>query len=75
MTPDQVEKKVIELIYSDPFVPFIVEMTDGRSVEVPHPRLAIDGEGAGFIDLDGALTDFDFKEVSAIRVSHNETVA
>jgi len=37
MTPQQVEEKVIELIHREPFVPFVVDMTDGRSLEVPHP--------------------------------------
>ena len=75
MTPEQVEMKVIELIHREPFVPFIVEMCNGASVEVPHPRLAINGAGAGFIGRDGGLVDLDFKTVRAIRVSPQEAVA
>ena len=75
MTPEQVEEKVIELIHREPFVPFVVEMTDGQSLEVPHPRLAINGQGAGFIGPDGGLVDFDFKTVRAIRVISTEAVA
>ena len=41
MTPQQVEEKVIELIHREPFVPFVVEMTGGQCVEVPHPRLGV----------------------------------
>lgn len=68
MTPDQVEKQVIELIYREPFVPFVVEMTDGQLLEVPHPRLAINGGGAVFFGPDGGLVDFEFKSVRSIRV-------
>jgi hypothetical protein len=75
MTPEQVEARVIELIHREPFVPFIVEMTDGASVEVPHPRLAVNGGGAGFIGPDGGLVDLDFKTVRAIRFSPREAVA
>jgi len=75
MTPEQVEEKVIELIHREPFVPFVLEMTDGQSLEVPHPRLAINGGGAGFIGPDGGLVDFEFKTVRSIRVMRVEAVA
>ena len=75
MTPEQVEKRVIELIYREPFVPFVLEMTDGTTLEVPHPRLAINGGGAGFIGPEGGLVDFEFKAVRNIRVSPKEAVA
>jgi hypothetical protein len=67
MTPDQVEKKVIELIHRQPFIPFVVEMTNGESLEIPHPRLAINGGGAVFFGPDGGLVDFEFKTVRSIR--------
>ena len=75
MTPEQVEERIIELIHRDPFVPFVVEMTDGQSLEIAHPRLAINGGGAGFIGPDGGLVDLDFKMVRAIRFSHKGAVA
>jgi hypothetical protein len=67
MTPEQVEEKVIQLIHRQPFVPFVVEMTDGTLLEIPHPRLAINGGGAGFFGPDGGLVDFEFKMVRSIR--------
>lgn len=67
MTPEQVEEKVIDLIHREPFVPFVVEMSDGQTLEVPHPRLAINGNGAGFIGPDGGLVDFEFGNVRSIR--------
>jgi hypothetical protein len=75
MTPEQVEEKVIELIHREPFVPFIVEMNDGQLLEIPHPRLAINGGGAGFFGPDGGLVDFWFKNVRSIRVRGIEAVA
>lgn len=68
MSPEQVEEKVIEFIHREPFVPFVVEMTDGQRLEIPHPRLAINGGGAGFIGTDGGLVDFEFSSVRSIRV-------
>ena len=67
MTPAQVEKKIIELIHREPFVPFVLEMKNGERLEIPHPRLAVDRSGAGFIGPDGALVDVNFKKVRAIR--------
>src|SRR5437870_9819655 len=74
MTPEQVEAKVIELIHGEPFVPFVVEMTDGQLLEIPHPRLAINGGGAGFIGPDGGLVDFWFNTVRSIHVKVVEAV-
>ena len=75
MTPKQVEERVIELIYREPFVPFVVEMTNGTGLHVPHPRLAITSSGAGFIGPDGGIADFAFDTVRAIRLHNAETVA
>jgi hypothetical protein len=72
MTPEQVEEKVIALIHHEPFVPFIVEMTDGQLLEIPHPRLAINGGGAVFFGPDGGLVDFEFKSVRSIRAIKTE---
>ncbi len=74
MTPLEVEEKVIELIHEEPFVPFAVEMADGQSLVVPHPRLAINGGGAVFFGTDGGLVDFEFKSVRSIRLLKAEAV-
>lgn len=75
MTPQQVEERIIELIHREPFVPFVVDMIAGESLEIPHPRLAINGGGAGFIGLDGGLVDFEFNTVRSIRPMSAEVVA
>jgi hypothetical protein len=75
MTPIQVEEKIIELIHREPFFPFVVEFTDGRTLTIPHPRLAINGGGAVFLGPDGGLVDFEFKLVRSIRFLSAEAVA
>lgn len=74
MTPEQVEEKVIELIHREPFVPFVVELTDGQFLEILHPRLSINGGGAMFFGPDGGLVDFEFKHVHLIRPHDAEAV-
>lgn len=75
MTLEQVEKKVAEMVHRQPFIPFVVEMTDGQTLLVPHGRLAFDNTGAGFIGADGGLVDFEFKNVRTIRLYTPEAVA
>ena len=75
MTMEQVEKMVVELIHREPFVPFVVELADGQTIECPHPRLAIDYTGAGFLGSDGGLVDIDFKNVRAIRLITSDAIA
>ena len=67
MTSKQVEEKLTELKHRKPFIPFVVELNDGRSLIVPEPPV-FDENGAGFFDVDGALADFWFKDVRAIRL-------
>jgi len=50
-------------------------MTDGESLEIRHPRLAINRGGAGFIGPDGGLVDFEFKTVLSIIVPNAEAIA
>ncbi len=68
MSPEQVEEKVIELIHREPFMPFVLEMADGSAQMIPHPRLAINGGGAVFLDRkEERFVDVEFKNVRAIR--------
>jgi hypothetical protein len=75
MTIKQVEDKMTELIHREPFVAFVVEMNDGSTVDVPHARVAFDDTGAVFIHTNGALVDFEFKRVRAIRLASSEAAA
>ena len=75
MTPKQVEDKMVELIHRVPFAPFVVELIDGRSLDIPNPGVAFDDTGAVFIGPEGGLVDFEFKTVCAIRLMNTEAVA
>ena len=75
MNMKQVEVKVIELIHAQPFVPFVFEMANGETVEVLHPRLAVNETGAGFIGPDDGLVDVSFAKVHTIRLLNSEAVA
>ena len=64
---EQVEAEVIELIHREPFEPFLVEMSDGNTIPIWHPRLAVNGGGAVFFGPDGGLVDFEFQNVRGLR--------
>jgi hypothetical protein len=67
MTPEQVEEHLLRLIYRKPFVPFVVEMADGKEVLIHKPGLAICCGTAGYMGHDGVLVEFQLKDVRGIR--------
>ncbi|MBI2808793.1 MAG: hypothetical protein HYX68_27740 [Planctomycetes bacterium] len=69
----QVELKLTELVHRKPFIPFVVELSDGETLVVPHPP-AFDASGAVFFGTDGGLVDFWFKNVRQIRLLSSEAV-
>ena len=75
MTVKQIEEKVIELKCLEPFVPFVIELVNGQSVQVPHAGLAINETGVGFLGPDGDILDVEFMNVRAIRVLNSEAAA
>ena len=75
MTPQQVEERLCQLKNRKPFVPFVVELTDGQLLEVHTRGIAINAGGAGFFGADGALTDFEFANVRDIRFLSQESAA
>jgi hypothetical protein len=75
MTIRQVEEKITELVHREPIAPFVVEQTDGRIIEVLHPRLAFDDSGPVFIGPDGGFVDFEFASVGVIRFFRPGAVA
>ncbi len=47
------------------FVPFVVELDDGRPILISEPSVAFGGGSTGFIDpIDGALVDFTYDHVA-----------
>ncbi len=63
---ERVEEYIIKLIHREPFFPFVMDMADGSTLEIPHGRLAIAGGGAVFLSPDDGFVDFQFKNVRRI---------
>lgn len=53
----------------EPFVPFVVELLDGRRIEVDYPSVAFSGGAAGFINSQGILERFACEEVRSISLA------
>lgn len=69
MTPIDFDLTLRSLVQREPFEPFVVELTDGTSITVPHPAIAFGGGVAGFIGEDGGLRDFTAEQVRQIRTA------
>ena len=54
-----------------PFVPFVVELLDGRAITVDQP--VVFGGGAASFLTDDALIEFECENVRAIRQAAHET--
>ncbi len=66
MTNKQVEDKLTELVHREPFVPFMVDLVNGQSLLLTQPPV-FDETAAGYFNSDGALANFEFNSVRAIR--------
>lgn len=76
MTKNEFQNGLRQLLKSDPFFPFVVELNDGGRIVIKKPRLAFNDEGASFIDsTDGALVEFEADQVKRFTVLTPETVA
>ena len=76
MTKKEFQNGLRQLLNSDPFSPFVVELRDGRRIIIKKPPLAFTDEGASFIDsTDGALVGFERNEVKKFTLLTPETVA
>jgi hypothetical protein len=61
------DSTILRFLRQEPFHPFVVELNDGRLIEIVHPRLAMGGGGAAFISPEDELVEFNCEEVRAIR--------
>jgi hypothetical protein len=75
MTQKQFEETLLQFIRHKPFEPFVVEMLDGRVIEIPNPRVIVGGGAATFISPDFDMTDFYCDEVRGIRAAVPEAKA
>ena len=69
MTKDKFHETLREFIQRDPFIPFVVDLTEGRQILVKRPPVVFCDGAASFIDLDGdgGLVDFFHDEVAGFR--------
>ena len=67
MTAEQFEQTLLQFLRRRPFEPFVVELFDGRVIEIPAPKVVVGGGAATWVGDDFDHTDFDFKDVRAIR--------
>ncbi|MCI0683099.1 MAG: hypothetical protein L0Y71_13440 [Gemmataceae bacterium] len=76
MTKKEFQDGLRQLLRSEPFFPFAVELRDGRKIIIRKPPLAFNDEGASFIDsTDGALVEFERNQVKKFTLLTPETVA
>jgi hypothetical protein len=62
--PNEFDATLRKLLNKDVFVPFFVNLDDGKRILIRKPVLAYGGGSAGFIDPDdGALVDFTHQQV------------
>ncbi len=67
MTAEQFEATVLHFLHQKPFHPFVVELHDGRRIEINRPGLALGGDSASFFTTDFDLIEFACEEVRDIR--------
>ena len=75
MRPEQIEQAIREYVRREPFGPFIVELLDGRRIEVSHRGLALGGGGASFISPAYDLVEFQFDQVRSLKLVTTEVEA
>jgi hypothetical protein len=69
MTPEQFDQTLRELTRRRPFLPFVVELKDGREILVERPKLSFGGGVAGMLHRKEGLVDFSWEEVHAFRLA------
>lgn len=68
MTKNQFEDTLRQYLGNDPFVPFVVELADGREIVIRQPPVVFCDGAASFIDPgSGALVDFFHSEATLFR--------
>jgi len=59
----------------DPFQPFVIDLLDGRTLEVDAPSVAFGGGAGGFITAEHDVLMFACEQVRSIRESVREVSA
>lgn len=73
LNPEEFDRTMRQWLSKDHFVPFVVELDDGRQILISEPSVAFGGGGAGFIDpVDGALIDITCDHVVGFHAAGQE---
>jgi hypothetical protein len=75
MTAEEFESTMCRLKRQKPFLPFVVELLDGRSILVDRPKIAIGGGGATLVKPRFNLVEIECEQVRAIRMFTKEARA
>jgi hypothetical protein len=76
MNKDEFDNRLREFRQRRPFVPFTVELQDGRHLAVKQPQFVFEEGAASFIDPDdGALVEFAHDEVKTMGFLEQESPA
>lgn len=74
MSREDVESTLIRLLRREPFQPFVIDLADGRRLEIDDRCLAMNGGGATFLTPDYLVEEFWFADVRDIRPTTLEAV-
>jgi len=72
MNQQEFEELLRFFLRREPFQPFVVELLDGRMIEVDQPRVGFNGGAAGYVNASEELVFFECEEVRAIRALAHE---
>jgi hypothetical protein len=67
MSREDVESTLLEFLRREPFQPFVIDLADGRRLEIDDRCLAINGGGATFLTPGYLIEDFWFDDVQNIQ--------
>ncbi|MCI0640197.1 MAG: YgdI/YgdR family lipoprotein [Gemmataceae bacterium] len=74
MTIPSFEEAVRGFKYKSPFAPFVIELTDSRTILVDDPdAIGLSNGTMGYIDADGNILTISYQQVSALRPASLES--
>ena len=76
MSKNDFHNQLREHLHRKPFLPFVVELRDGRRIKIKQPPVVFADGAASFIDpADDALVEFAHDEVKKFGLLEQETSA
>jgi hypothetical protein len=69
MSPEDFEQTLLRYKYHEPFEPFVVELHDGRRIEIGQQSVLFDQNCAMYITPDFEFVDFRRDQVRAIHLA------